>query len=105
MNNLKYKQYSSEEFADDKDFWLWVLKEDADQEVFWKQFIADNPGKAKEIEQARAMVLQLNADKYKLTDRKVNTLWEKIRKSKEEFEAKDDTEFSIAPGERSYFKN
>ncbi|RDV13486.1 hypothetical protein DXT99_19215 [Pontibacter diazotrophicus] len=104
MNSLKYKQYSSEEFADDKDFWLWVLEEDANQEAFWMQFIADNPDKAKEIEQARALVLQVNADKYKLEDKKVNTLWEKIQKSKEESDAKDNAELLKEHNRRQLFK-
>lgn len=92
MNSLKYKQYSTEEFADDKDFWLWVLKEDAGQDAFWKQFLTDNPDKASEIEQARAMVLQINADKHKLANKKVNSLWERIQKSKGELEATEYTE-------------
>lgn len=92
MKSLQYKQYSSEEFADDKDFWLWVLEDDADRMVFWKKFIANNPEKAKEIEKAREMVLQVNADKHRLEDKKVNNLWERIQKSKEAPNTADNAE-------------
>lgn len=92
MKSLQYKQYSSEEFADDKDFWLWVLEDDADQIVFWKKFLADNPEKAKEIAKAREMVLQVNADKHRMEDKKVNTLWERIQNSKEEPNTADTAE-------------
>lgn len=93
--DLNYKHYSSEEFAEDKDFWAWVLAEDSTQDAFWKRFVKENPEKAQEIEQAKKVVLQLNADKHRLDDKNVNALWEKIQNSKEDLATADSAEFFI----------
>ncbi|GAB3529474.1 hypothetical protein GCM10027443_08840 [Pontibacter brevis] len=87
MMNLKYTHYTAEEFADDKEFWLWVLEEDAAQDVFWNNFLREHPGKAKEVERARQMVLQVNNRELKLEEKKVDALWERIKHSKDSLDA------------------
>lgn len=84
-----YRHYSPEEFAEDERFWLWALQENNTQDTFWEQFIAENPEKAGAVAHAKMLVLQLNNDKYRLEDKNVNILWEKIRNSKEGLDAVD----------------
>jgi hypothetical protein len=85
--NLNYTHYTSEEFAEDKVFWLWVLEKDTAQEAFWKSFMKEHPEKAGEIERARQMVLQLNRANHKLEEKKVESLWQRIHESKERLDA------------------
>ncbi|MFD3001996.1 hypothetical protein ACFS7Z_16610 [Pontibacter toksunensis] len=85
--NLNYERYLAEEFAEDEKFWLWVIEDDAAQDAFWRQYIAQNTEKAKEVEQAKEMVLQINAANHRLADKKVNLLWEKIQSSTEGLDA------------------
>ncbi|MBF9254088.1 hypothetical protein I2I11_12360 [Pontibacter sp. 172403-2] len=83
MNNLKYKHYSSEEFSEDKDFWSWVLKEGTVQDAFWENFIRENPDKAEVIARAKKIVLELNAEEFKMQNKQTEALWERIQKSVE----------------------
>lgn len=93
--HLNYKRYSAEEFAEDEKFWLWVIEDDAAQDAFWRQYIAQNPEKAKEVEQAKEMVLQLNAANHRLADKKVNLIWEKIQSSMDGLNAKGHTRVTL----------
>jgi hypothetical protein len=89
--NLKYTHYSSEEFAEDKAFWLWVLEKDTAQDAFWKNFMKEHPEKSEEIERARQMVLQLNTSNHKLEEKKVDSLWQRIQESKDTMDAAANT--------------
>ncbi|WP_460893468.1 hypothetical protein [Rufibacter soli] len=78
----KYLSYSSEDFIEDSFFWGWVLGEEQESNAFWKEFIQTNPHKAVAIGEARESILQLNAEKNRLSKERVASIWSRIQESK-----------------------
>jgi len=58
---MKYKNYQVEDFVADLDFIRWVTNPDADDQHFWNQWIAENPGKKPIIDEARLIVVSLKS--------------------------------------------
>lgn len=57
-----YKNFSADDFCADAFFQDWVLRPDAEQNRFWQQFMAENPGKKEAVEKAAG---QLKAIRFK----------------------------------------
>jgi ferric-dicitrate binding protein FerR (iron transport regulator) len=53
---MDYKDYSAKDFALDKKFQNWVLREDSSASDFWTTWIKENPGKEAEITEARELI-------------------------------------------------
>ncbi len=55
----KYKEYTTEDFVDDKDFRRWVTNPDEKLDLFWNSLIDELPEKSTEIEEAAKLVKAL----------------------------------------------
>ncbi|ALI98365.1 hypothetical protein [Rufibacter tibetensis] len=92
-----YKNYSSDDFAEDSFFWRWVLEENKEDNSFWQDFIKRNPKQLEVIKKARAKVLQINIQEYSLSNDKVSSIWAKIQQSKTKETAPHQTGTSFNP--------
>jgi len=59
-----YRGYSEEQFAADEYFQQWVLHNDVDTELFWSEWLQENPLQAEVILNARKLVLELAEKDY-----------------------------------------
>jgi len=71
-----YTNYEVEDFLHDDFFIDWVLKDQPEQQVFWEQWLVENPDRKKVIDQARAIILSIRVNPLKdeLTDVEVNSI-------------------------------
>ena len=53
---MHYANYEAEDFASDPAFRQWVRQPDAEQDVFWKEWLEHHPEKAETLAQARRLV-------------------------------------------------
>lgn len=63
----------------DKYFQDWVRSPDPDNNSFWRTWMAGNPQKVDEIEEARHILLRLTVSEYKLSESEISNLWGHIR--------------------------
>lgn len=57
--DTKYKEYTVEDFIDDKDFRRWVTKPNEKMDLFWNSLIDEFPEKSTDIEEAAKLVKAL----------------------------------------------
>ncbi|HEY9489636.1 MAG TPA: hypothetical protein VIQ51_14935, partial [Chryseosolibacter sp.] len=65
---MKYRDYSSTDFANDSFFIRWVRKPDEESVWFWNSFIKENPACVGEIERARELISSLEFVKHELDE-------------------------------------
>lgn len=75
-------EHNSVEFIHNPDFVEWVLRPSLESDQYWKSYLEDNPGKAKEIDQTRFMIEALVRDQKSLPESDVAILWDKIQQTK-----------------------
>lgn len=63
---MKYRGYSSGDFAIDSFFIRWVKNPDEESEWFWRSFMKDNPACVPAIEEARKIVASVTFPSHKL---------------------------------------
>jgi ferric-dicitrate binding protein FerR (iron transport regulator) len=63
----------------DDNFQAWVWHPDNEKNSFWRSWLAVNPQKASEVEEARYVLQQLNYPGYKLSDDDIVKLWKRIQ--------------------------
>jgi len=56
---LKYRTYSTEQFAQDESFIAWVLKSDKNAVAFWEEFYHANPAKQSEMYEAIRIIEEI----------------------------------------------
>jgi ferric-dicitrate binding protein FerR (iron transport regulator) len=78
---INYTNYEVEDFLRDDFFIDWVLKSQPAHQTFWEQWLAENPGRKKTVDQARAIILAIRVNPLKedLTDAEVNSMIANIR--------------------------
>jgi transmembrane sensor len=59
---MNYSLYEPEDFALDAFFCSWVLEPTTENEAFWLEWLHNNPGKSRDIEVARQLVLLASSD-------------------------------------------
>ena len=59
---MNYLSFEPEDFATDAFFCSWVLHPTPETELFWLDWLRNNPSKARDIEMARQMVLLASSD-------------------------------------------
>lgn len=76
-----YTNYEVEDFLQDDFFIDWVLKNQPEHQVFWEQWLVENPSKRKTVHQARVIILSVRVSPLKdeLTDAEVNAMISNIR--------------------------
>lgn len=77
----KYSYCHTKDFVDDAYFWSWVTEPDADSNVFWGNYIKENPSKKKAVEEAREIIEQLNQPQLSLAKERTEHIWNEIRRN------------------------
>ena len=72
---------NSFEFIHNSDFVEWVLRPSQESDQYWKSYLEENPGKAKEIERTRFIVEALTRDNKSLQESEEAILWDKIKQT------------------------
>lgn len=75
-----YEQYSVREFVTDSFFIDWVKYPDDKSDAFWREWLIDYPHKQEDIQQARAVVLQLARQTDVVAQHELDQDWETIQK-------------------------
>ncbi|MEI7830211.1 MAG: FecR domain-containing protein [Prolixibacteraceae bacterium] len=75
-------EHNSVEFIHNPDFVEWVLRPSQESDQYWKSYLEENPGRAKEISRARFIIQSLVSDPKKLPESEVAILWNKIQQTK-----------------------
>ncbi|MBO0353537.1 DUF4974 domain-containing protein [Muricauda ruestringensis] len=75
---MTYKDYTSEDFANDHYFQKWVLEKDAITSNFWNNWLAQHPEKQEVVETARDMVRLLAQDDDAPTPNEKDRVWMQI---------------------------
>ncbi len=75
---MNYRDYSSEDFAADAHFQKWVLQPDVDTNLFWENWLLQNPEKRSEVEEARKLLATFRFQEQEYSDEFIQQLWKKI---------------------------
>lgn len=59
-----YQNFTEEQFAADEYFQQWVLHADQEKDLFWSDWLTENPGREDIVFKARRMVQELAANEY-----------------------------------------
>ena len=66
-----FKDFSEQDFINDKDFQDWVISSDEEKDRFWQVFLAKHPEKKEAIEKARALLMSIAFKELWPADEKV----------------------------------
>jgi len=94
---MDYTRYDIADFAADPAFVNSVLIPDEDSELFWRNWLAANPGKEKVLLEARLLVLLMESRQFRLDDAKKENLWLSIQKDALGARRKEQNRFTVAP--------
>ncbi|MDN5199881.1 FecR domain-containing protein [Fulvivirgaceae bacterium BMA10] len=83
---MSYKQYTIEDFVMDIEFRRWVLEPDKELNLFWENWLEDNPDKVEIIREAIEVIKKLPVEKHLLSPEEINTITQKIENEIDEFE-------------------
>lgn len=75
---MDYTQFSVEDFLLDDQFRKWIFNPDKDDNIYWENWLAQNPKKSAELIEARNMLLNLSMKDYQLTEKETADLWNEI---------------------------
>ncbi|MBA4850186.1 FecR family protein [Emticicia sp. BO119] len=78
--NLDYRNYSFEDFSRDDSFRQWVFNPDNKSELFWTNWIAQNPDCVESINSAKAFLLTLHEKEIALDDDELDIITASIIK-------------------------
>ena len=76
LNDIK-----KEQFIHNQEFTSWVLNPTEESDLYWNNFIANNPNLKKEFDQSRVLIKSLVRNNKVLSDVEVSALWDKINKT------------------------
>ena len=80
---MNYLSFEPEDFATDALFCSWVLHPSPETELFWLDWLRNNPDKARDIELARQMVLLASSDEAPAPGSEtVDRIWQGIEEGK-----------------------
>ena len=80
---MNYLSFEPEDFATDALFCSWVLHPTPETELFWLDWLRNNPDKARDIELARQMVLLASSDEAPAPGSEtVDRIWQGIEEGK-----------------------
>ncbi|MBA4053073.1 MAG: hypothetical protein C0490_00010 [Marivirga sp.] len=79
-----YTDFKAKDFALNESFQKWVLSPDDEAERFWSEWMADNPHKRKEIDEAVKLVKLAGLSTDREANRAYLEVWENLRTNAEE---------------------
>ena len=83
---MDYSQFSVEDFLLDDQFRKWIFNPEKDDNIYWENWLAQNPKKATELIEARNLLLNLSMKDYRLTVEETADLWDIIDAKSEMFD-------------------
>lgn len=78
---MSYKNFSTEDFVQDKHFRQWVLQPDKSSNIFWHEFLSANPEKLAAVKQAKALVLGMQFPELNLSEADIAQMWDNIKQA------------------------
>ncbi len=81
MLNKNYIHFSAEHFASDFYFQKWILENDYMTNLFWENWLADNPQKKSDTDLAIEIVKKLNFKEHKASPEEFNEVWKNIKET------------------------
>ncbi|WP_439481266.1 FecR family protein [Cyclobacterium plantarum] len=69
------RDYTVEDFVLDAEFQKWVLYPDTATKIYWEAYVAENPGKHKDMVQARKLVLNMSRKGRKVGQERIEYTW------------------------------
>jgi transmembrane sensor len=79
--DMHYENYSVEDFAADQDFVQWVKRPSPQQTQRWTQWLNDHPHKRQVVEEARALVQEIEFNIAPEAHAMAQDVWERIKAS------------------------
>ncbi|GAB3508673.1 FecR family protein [Emticicia fontis] len=76
--NLEYRNYNFEDFSRDESFQRWVLNPDNKSELFWTNWVAQNPDCIEQINSAKAFLLALREKDIALEEEELDIITARI---------------------------
>ncbi|MDJ1466631.1 FecR domain-containing protein [Cytophagaceae bacterium DM2B3-1] len=80
---MKYLHYTSEDFALDEQFQQWVLNPNADTNQFWKEWLATNPQKQKEVSDAIELIKLVGLSEDHTANTHYLEVWNELKQNSE----------------------
>ncbi|MDJ1500845.1 FecR family protein [Xanthocytophaga agilis] len=81
---MKYLYYTSEDFALDEQFQQWVLNPDADTNQFWEEWLATNPQKQKEVNDAIELIKLAGLSEDHTANTYYLEVWHQLKRNNEQ---------------------
>jgi len=81
MPDKNYLLFSAEDFAADTYFQKWILENDHMTNLFWENWLVDNPKKETDIDLAKKIIGQLTFEKYKASPDDFNEVWKNLKEA------------------------
>ena len=78
---MNFNRYQISDFLDNADFRDWVLTPNSELEAYWLEWIKDHPEAYSVIEQARKVLLDLEAERKEVSQKKREKLWNRIEET------------------------
>jgi transmembrane sensor len=76
---MEYNYNKIQDFLNNDSFVQWVVY--GKNNLFWEQFLRDNPAKINLVEEAQELILEINKiERNQVTELNQNAIWEKIQK-------------------------
>lgn len=89
------RDYKTEDFVLDPEFQKWVLSPDTATKTYWGKYINQNPGKQKDMMQARKLVLNISRRTMEVKESRVEKTWSNIEQALDKMQLKDQDEHVI----------
>lgn len=70
--------YTTADFVLDPDFQKWVLTPDETTNVYWEEYLENNPSKKKALKEARLLVLSMARERFDVGEEILEQRWQKI---------------------------
>ncbi|OKL40343.1 FecR family protein [Pontibacter flavimaris] len=94
---MNYQLASAVDFAADEYFIQWVKAPDAAGDTFWLGWLAQNPSKREEVEQARKLVVLLSGHQPGYQPAGVDEVWQRLQRAMQEEQDGEPMEEVVVP--------
>ncbi|QHT69994.1 DUF4974 domain-containing protein [Rhodocytophaga rosea] len=75
---MNYNNYTSEDFAADAYFRKWVQSPDVDSDIFWLNWLGQNPDKQQTVTEAKKLVHAFQVQENEYSEQFIAKLWQNI---------------------------
>lgn len=75
---MRYRDFTIQDFVADEYFRKWVYQPTPEAETFWQNWLQENPSKRKEVDEARALLQQIQFRNFQASQEDFKEVWQKI---------------------------